>query len=163
MAAPVKNMRTILPTGDISGGGGGGTGGGSSFSPSRTNASIGGGVLSSVAAGATVSDILTMAKSYSLLKVVVAFKTRVRLYSSATARDNDVARPHTVPIASGTQHGMICDLYLDTSDKLTWILSPEAEGSNMDDGTSTVYYSVTNLENATESLSVVFTYLPLES
>jgi hypothetical protein len=163
MAAPVKNMRTIFPSSVTSDSGNTGTTTTTIIeTPARTNASASGGVLASVATGATVSSTITMAKSFTLMKVVCTFKTRVRLYSTAAARDADATRPYTTPITVGTQHGMICDLQLDTSDKLAWVMSPEVEGSNVDTGTATIYYNITNLEASTKSLSVTFTYLPQE-
>lgn len=95
-----------------------------------------------------------------LQQVVCTFKTRVRLYSTAALRDADVNRPYVMPMAPGTQHGMITDLYLNTADKLTWVMSPAAEGSNIDDGSGNIYFSITNLETTTKSLSVTFTALP---
>jgi hypothetical protein len=164
MAAPVKNMRTIFPSSVTSDSGNTGTTTTTIIeTPARTNASASGGVLASVATGATVSSTITMAKSFTLMKVVCTFKTRVRLYSTAAARDADATRPYTTPITVGTQHGMICDLQLDTADNLSWVMSPEAEGSNVDTGTATIYYNITNLEASTKSLSVTFTYLPEEA
>ena len=163
MAAPVKNMRTIFPatvttdrsgttttsTTDVDAG-------------VRTTATITGGTLASVATGATVTGFVTLAKSLMLQKVVSTFKVRVRLYSTAALRDADVLRGNSSQILLGSQHGMITDLYLDTSDKLTWIMSPAVEGSNLDDGSGNIYFSITNLETMTKSLSVTFTYLTME-
>ena len=163
MAAPVKNMRTIFPatvTTDTSG-----TTTTSTVDVDagvRTTALVSGGTLASVATGATVTGFVTMAKSFMLQQVVSTFKVRVRLYSTAALRDADVSRGNSSQIALGTQHGMICDLYLDTADKLTWVMSPAAEGSNMDDGSGNIYFSITNLEATTKSLSVTFTHLTME-
>lgn len=162
-AAPVKNMRTIFPATVVADTSGTTTTTTTVISPTRTSAAISGGTLASVAAAATVTGTLTMAKSFMLQQVVSTFKVRVRLYSTAAARDADVNRANSQQIAPGTQHGMICDLYLNTADKLTWVMSPAVDGSDMDAGTATIYFSVTNLETTTKSLSVTFTYLPLET
>lgn len=144
------------------------SGGGSS--PGRSTVNISGGSLNSVAPNARVTGSLTMAKSFLLQKVVATFPTRVRLYCTAASRDttspvNEPPRPVYVPPAPGTQHGVITDLYLDTSDKYTgWKLSPPAEGCNLDSPTtSTIYYSVTNLDTVTRNLSVTFTFVQEES
>ena len=163
MAAPVKNMRTIFPatvTTDTSG-----TTTTSTTDVDagvRTTATITGGTLASVATGATVTGFVTLAKSLMLQKVVSTFKVRVRLYSTAALRDADVLRPYSVPPVPFSQHGVICDLYLNTAASLTWLMSPAAEGSNMDDGSGNIYFSITNLETTTKSLSVTFTYLTME-
>jgi hypothetical protein len=163
MAAPVKNMRTIFPTAvstdtvstittTVS----------TATSPSRTNVSISGGSLNSMAAGATVTGTLTMAKSFLLLEVVCNYPTRIRLYSSAVAQTADLSRPYTIPINLGTQHGVICELVL-SSGSLSWPLSPAAYGSNLDTGSATIYFTVTNMDIVSRSLSVAFTFLPMES
>ena len=164
MAAPVKNMRTIFPTSVVSD-----TTSTTSTPtttatlPSRTSAAISGGTLASVAAAASVQTSLIMAKSFMLQNVLCTYPTRVRLYSTAAAQAADLVRPFTVPILAGSEHEMICDLYL-TSTLLNWIMSPAVEGSNMDAALSaTIYCTVTNIDTVTRSLSVTFTYLPLEA
>jgi hypothetical protein len=161
-AAPIKLMRTVLPTSVVVSAPTT-TVTTTSTTPSRTSASISGGVLASVAAGATVSGTLTMAKSFMLQEAIVTYPTRVRLYSTATAQAADLLRPYTVPIATGTQHCMICDLYLNTVASLTWLMSPAAEGSNLDTITATIYYAVTNIDTVTRSMAVAFTFLPMEN
>src|SRR5204862_229051 len=84
---------------------------------------VSGGTLASVAAAANVTGTITMGKSFLLQQVVSTFKVRVRLYSTAAARDADVTRPFTVPIGYGTQPGIIAEMYLITSDKLTLMRS----------------------------------------
>ena len=162
MAAPVKNMRTIFPASVDTTVTTTSTTGTDVDAGVRTTAAITGGTLASVAAAANVTGVVTMAKSLMLQQVVCTFKSRVRLYSTAAARDADVTRPFAIPIAPGTQHGMICDLYLNTNDKFTWIMSPAAEGSNLDDGSANLYFSVTNIDTVTRSLTVTFTYTTME-
>jgi hypothetical protein len=164
MAAPVKNMRTIFPSTVVADSTSTTTTTPTTTSlPSRTNAAISGGLLASMAAAASVQTSLTMAKTFSLLNVLATYPVRVRLYSTAAAQAADLARPYSVQIAPGSEHEMICDLYLTTGN-LNWVMSPAAEGSNMDTALSaTIYWTVTNLDTVTRSPSVTFTYLPLEA
>lgn len=103
---------------------------------------------------------LTCAKTVAISKVVASDFCRIELYSTAAARTADAARPSTVIPPINTQHGVITDLVLDTSDKLTWVMSPLAYGANVD--TSPVqpilYYRITNLSANTESISITFTF-----
>jgi len=161
MAAPVKNMRTIFPASVDTTVTTTSTSSTDTDAGVRTTAAITGGTLASVASGANVTGFLTMAKSLMLQQVAVNFQSRVRLYSTAALRDADAARPYSVPLILGSMHGVICDLYLTTGN-LTWILSPAAEGSNMDDGSANIYFSITNIDGSTRSLTVTFTYLTME-
>jgi hypothetical protein len=161
MAAPVKNMRTIFPTSVDTTVTTTSTSSTDTDAGNRTTAIVTGGTLASVAPAATVTGVVTMAKSLMLQKLVCTYPSRVRLYSTAALRDADVTRPNSSPVVAGSQHGMICDLYLTTGN-LAWILSPAVEGSNMDDGSGNLYFSITNIDTVTRSLSVTFTYVTME-
>jgi len=118
----------------------------------------------SLAAGAYQTGTLTMAKSFFSFKVVVSSAARVRLYSTAAARTADLSRSNQTPPVPGTQHGVICDLYLDTSDKWTWICSPQFPGSNGDSTQSTtIYYAITNIGTVSTAITATVTYVPTES
>lgn len=139
--------------------------------PNRTVVTISGGSLNSVPVGTTISGTVTIAKSFLLQKVVCTFPSRVRLYETAAQRDttpgatSEPARPNTIPPTPGTNHGVICDLYLDgINAALTWTTSPTIPGNNNDvSPNTTIYYNVTNIGTATQNLSVTFTYLQMES
>ena len=104
-----------------------------------------------------------MAKTFALLNVRVSQAARVRLYINAAARTADAGRGNQTPPVPGTQSGIFVDLYLDTSDKFTWQMTPVALGYNWDTTQSTtIYYNVTNLGN-TGTVQVTLTYVPMES
>jgi hypothetical protein len=115
----------------------------------------------SLASGSIAQSTLTLARAFTVLSVVCNGPLRLRLYSTQAAANNDINRPNTVPLTPGTQHGCICDLYLQTSSQyLSWNLSPVAPGSNEDSSqTSNVYCSLTNLSGSTASISAAITYV----
>ena len=136
-----------------SGGGGGG-------SASRTTASISQSLDSMASHLSTVS----LAKTFVLMSVASTVPCRLRLYNTTGARDSDAGRPPETPLFSSTQHQCICDLLLNAATGLTWILSPQPNGS---DGAGTptgdIAYILTNLSNTTQTVDVTITYLPEES
>lgn len=121
-------------------------------------------VTGTLTAGQTEDSTVTLAKTFALGKVTASDFCRVRLYSTAAARTADASRPSTTQPTLGTQHGVICDLVLDTSDKLTWIMSPLAYGANEETSPSTaISYAITNLSASTEALTITFGYTSEES
>jgi len=69
-----------------------------------------------------------------------------------------------MPPTPGTQHGVILDLFLDTSDKFQWVMSPVADGANWDSPqTNNLYVTVTNIGGTAVPITVSFTYIPQES
>lgn len=103
---------------------------------------------------------VTLGRVFTLIQVIVSSPARVRLYSTAAARTADLSRSNQVPPTPGTQHGVICDLYLDTTDKLTWNMSPAADGGNLDTpGSTSIYYAITNISTGSTSVSATLTYV----
>lgn len=128
-------------------------------------------VTASLANGAIQTDasggaqVLAMTKLCTLFRVVASCKCRITLYATAAARTADQTgpRPNTVPPTPGTQHGVLVDLYLDTADKLTWMMSPPAiVYNNNSPQVTTIYYAVTNLDT-TQAVTVTLSYVPEES
>jgi hypothetical protein len=115
----------------------------------------------SLASGAIGQSILSLNGAFTILSVACNGPLRLRLYSTAAAQTADLSRPNTIPPTPGTAHGVICDLYLQTSGQYTnWILSPAAPGANGDSPqTATVYCSITNLSVSTASPSATITWL----
>jgi hypothetical protein len=115
----------------------------------------------SLAPGAIGQSTLTMNPAFTILSVACNGPLRLRLYSSAAAQTADVSRPNTIPPVPGTAHGVICDLYLQTSGQYTfWALSPSAPGANLETPqTANVYCSITNLSGSTASPQAVITWL----
>lgn len=132
----------------------------SSTSPNAAQTSF---TTASLATNAIGNGTVNVAKTFALLHVSATQFCRIRLYTTSSARTSDASRPNSVPPTPGTQHGVLVDLYLDTSDKLSWTMSPIALGFNYD-GTqsSTIYYAVTNL-GAANTVGVTLTYVPMES
>jgi hypothetical protein len=121
-----------------------------------TNASGG-----SLASGAIGQSTLTFAPTFTILSVACNGPLRLRLYSTAAAQTADLNRPNTVPPTPGVSHGVICDLYLQTSGQYTsWNLSPVAGGCNDDSPqTSNCYCSITNLNSITASPTTAITWI----
>jgi hypothetical protein len=132
--------------------GGSGASGGVRATQSKTTGSL--------ANNATENSTVTMNKSFTIVQVTVNKAARLRLYSTAAARTADAARANSVPPTPGTEHGCIIDLYLDTSDKFTWFLSPCADGANLDGTpTASIYYALTNLSGSTGTVTFTVTFI----
>jgi len=122
----------------------------------RTTATL---ITGTLIPGEVENGSVTLAKTFAVGKIVASDFCRIRLYSTAAARTADALRASTVQPPLSTQHGVILDLVLDTTDKLTWILSPLAYGGNEEvTPTTGISYAVTNLSTSTESLTITFTF-----
>jgi hypothetical protein len=136
----------------------------SAITSSSPNAAISTFSTGSLASGSIANGTVTMAKTFALLHVQVSAAARVRLYINSAARTADASRSNQVPPTPGTQSGIITDLYLDTSDKWTWQMTPIAIGYNWDvTQSTTIYYAVTNIGSSSENITVTLTYVPMES
>jgi hypothetical protein len=115
----------------------------------------------SLASGAIAQSTILLARAFTVLSVVCNGALRLRLYSTAAAQTADLNRPNTVPPTPGTNHGVICDLYLASNTQYPlWNLAPVAPGSNDDNPqTTNVYCSITNLGVITASLTAAITYV----
>ena len=120
-----------------------------------------------IASLAQATGFIIMVKSIQIISAMVDQPCRVRLYSTAAARNADLTRMTTTPPTPGTQHGVIMDLVLSTAAvgtfPATWFLSPAAIGNNDDNPpSSNIYYTVDNLTASTTNINVTITYLPNE-
>jgi hypothetical protein len=115
----------------------------------------------SLASGSIAQSTIQLARAFTVLSVVCNGALRLRLYSTAAAQTSDLNRPNTVPPTPGTNHGVICDLYLASNTQYPlWNLAPVAPGSNDDSPqTTNVYCSITNLGASTASLTAAITYV----
>lgn len=137
-----------------------------SASPTLSTATISG----TVAGGASATGTVAMAKAFMLLGINAGNPVRLRMYSTAAARTADAARSNLYPTTPGTQNGVICDMYLDTSDKYTnWMCSPAIFGFNWD-GTppgstqvTSIYYSITNITGGSLTYSIDLKFVQMES
>lgn len=136
------------------------TGPGVSYGPSAGEVQISSAAVTTISAGGTSlasgaigQSTLVMAPTITVLSVACNGPLRFRLYSTMAALTADLSRPNTIPVTPGTQHGCICDLYLQTSGQYTlWDLSPSAPGANLDSPqTSNIYCALTNLNSITAS------------
>jgi len=105
---------------------------------------------------------IQLAQMFAVLNCTVSSFARVELYSTNAFQVADLGRGQVAP-ASTTQHGVIMDLYLNTPDKLSWVMSPIADGANQDDPQNDfVYLTVTNL-GPSAAISVTITFVPEET
>lgn len=120
-------------------------------------------VTASLANNAEAVGTVALGKSFELLKVVVSHAARVRLYSTAGARTADAARPVGTDPTAGAQHQIICDLNLDATTGLVWLLSPSAFGFNGEASVSAaIPYAVQNKSGGAQAVTVTFTRLSVE-
>lgn len=113
---------------------------------------------------AETTGVVALGKSFRLIKINASAPCRIRLYATASARAADLGRAAGVAPAPGSNHGVIGDWQLDTSDKLLWICSPSAVGSNVETPvTAQIPFAIKNLSGAATSLTVTFTRLEEET
>jgi hypothetical protein len=115
----------------------------------------------SIASGAISQTVVGMARAFTVLSVACSGPLRLRLYSTVAAQTADLSRPNSVPPTPGTDHGVICDLYLQTMTQWTnWTLSPAAPGFNGNASISNqIYCSITNLSGSTASPTATISYV----
>jgi hypothetical protein len=125
-----------------------------------TYTSLGAGVTDS-------SQAPAMFKTFKLLGISITGnkKCRIRLYSTAAARTADLSRPYSVPIALGSQLGLIADFYFDQLNAVTpWACMPDLDGSNQDGSVTTaIYASVTNTDTSTQTIVITYTIVQMEN
>lgn len=125
-------------------------------SPAPVNASI---TTTEIGLGFPYTGTIELAESFDVLQVGVSDTCRVRLYATENAQLADLTRDNNTAPTAGAQHGVIFDLYLDTVDKLSWLMSPIAPGANGDTPqSSTLYITVDPLAYATEAYTVTILY-----
>jgi hypothetical protein len=162
MPSAIKLMRTAVGTSSTSSSGG---------LPTQAIATFTTAVLE---ANDVEAGSVQIAKGFTVRQVTVNAAARLRLYATLASQVADTGvitggvasanRPRTQPPQLGTQHGVIMDLYLNTSDKFNWIMSPPAVGFNDDQPQSaTVYYAVDNISGVDQAIVITITYVPEES
>lgn len=112
---------------------------------------------------AVESSDVTLAKTILVVSFTVDRPSRVRLYSTNAARDADVSRTVTTPVAAGTENEVIMDVVLNNVTGLSWVMSPAAwgsDGKSVPDGS--IAYNVTNLSGSTSTVTVTMKYIALE-
>jgi hypothetical protein len=141
------------PTGPTGSGGGGGGG-------NRTTATI----SQSINPNQIYQGTVSLALTFGLISISANVPCRLRLYATSGAASVDASRTSAQPLFSSEQSECICDITLNATTGLTWVLAPMAYGSDTDSPPSgNISYNLTNLTNTTQTVSVTLTYLPLET
>lgn len=106
---------------------------------------------------------IQLAPTFALSFVQCAQANRIELYSTNTSRTNDASRPATQQPTQFTQHGVITDLNLDgvVASFTSWVMSPLAYGSNLQDASVNIPAALTNISGGaptTNGFSITFTF-----
>lgn len=172
----VPQARILTPS-PLAGGSGGGstttttvvTGGSSSVStaaPSAQSTSI---ITPVLNPNNQYNAIVNIAKAFTVLRVSVNSAARVELYSTKAAQSVDGPRAASFrsvnnPPPAEIQNQVICDLYLDTIDKFSWVPAWSITGVNGDSPqTTSIYATVTNIGTGSNPIAVTIAYVPIET
>jgi hypothetical protein len=114
----------------------------------------------SLAANASETGTVTIAKSYRLLKLTTNRPARVRLYTTAAKRDADASRPiGTDPTGD---HGLQFE-FVSTASLLAAHCAPLVDGTNLEGSPSTaIPIAVQNRDTGAGAVTVTLDYLPQE-
>lgn len=116
----------------------------------------------SLAPAAAETGVMTIAKSFYVLKVTADQKCRVQLYATTALRDADSGR--AVGVTPTGQHGCFCDVNLDTDTSLSFIMDDPQLGANMESSvSSSIAYRITNNSASTVTVTANITVVPLET
>lgn len=100
-------------------------------------------------------------KTYALMKVGLSTNSWLRLYTDSASRDNDLSRSVGEDPAPGS--GVVAEI-VTTGISTHQILSPFVMGGNLDEpATTTIYASIKNLSDNTQSITTYLTILQLEA
>ena len=131
-------------------------GGGGSGLTSRTTAQS---TYNNAADGQSYYLDITAAKTYALLKIQTSHAAWVTLYTSDTARSNDISRTEVTDPQPGS--GVIAEII--TTDGGTQSITPGTIGWNDDTTPSTTaYVKVVNKSGSTQNLTVTLHFVQLE-
>lgn len=172
----VPQARILTPS-PLTGGSSGGssstttvvTGGGSSSASTSAPAAQSTSIITPVLdPGNQYVAVVQIAKAFTVLRVGVNSAARVELYSTQAAQTVDMSRPASFgsvnnPPPAEIQSQVICDLYLDTIDKFSWVPAWSITGVNGDSPqTTSAYATVTNIGSGSNPIAVTISYVPLE-
>jgi hypothetical protein len=106
---------------------------------------------------------VVMAIDFKLKRVIVSAPCRVRLYKKSSNAVDDETRNFGDRSYRGTQHGMLCDVYLDDETGLEWYFTPDVQGSNGDDPeTNNIYGSFTNVSGVAQAIDIDFRFIEMQ-
>lgn len=111
-----------------------------------------------LASGATATGTVDLAGSYRVLRVATDVPARVRLYTNAAKRDQDLARP--VGVKPSGDHGRMLEV-VTTAALPAMDLSPTLDGF-VEDGSDAVPYSVTSTSPSGGAVAVSFVWIRTE-
>lgn len=118
----------------------------------------------SLANAASETGTIQIARHFIVKKVITNQNSEIRLYGSSSARSADATRIFGDLSFIGTQSEYILGLLLNTSTGLTWFMSPPAVGENCDNPSSpAIYYRITNNSGSTNTVTVTFKVIILET
>lgn len=109
----------------------------------------------SLADDATEVGSIAVSAIYTLLVITTSAPLRVRLYTTAAARDADLARPSTQEQSEGSS--LVLEFVSDAT-LLSAVLTPAVTNYAAD---GLLYYSVTNISGSTQTLSCSIDYAVL--
>ena len=115
-------------------------------------------VTGPLASGATATGTVKLAGSYRALRVATDVPARVRLYTNAAKRDQDLARP--VGVKPSGDHGRMLEVVTTTA-LPALDLSPTLDGF-VEDGSDAVPFSVTSTSPSGGAVTVTLIWIRTE-
>lgn len=115
-------------------------------------------VTGPLASGATATGTVELAGSYRVLRVATDVPARVRLYTNAAKRDQDLARP--VGAKPSGDHGRMLEVVTTTA-LPAMDLSPTLDGF-VEDGSGAVPFSVTSTSPSGGAVTVTLIWIRTE-
>lgn len=112
--------------------------------------------------GDIFTNSLAISRSFQLLSVSASSFCRFELYGTVIAQNSDFGRTIDVPPFPGTTQNLITDVVLDTAPFQFYFQN--RMGANGDSPQNPVaYVTITNLDLTSDIITVVLTYVALES
>lgn len=106
-----------------------------------------------LASYAIATNTVNIASRYQLLHITTSHPCRVRLYTSTAKRDADLTRP--IGTDPEGNHGLMFE-FISTTELLSADLSPLVDGFS---DSATIPYSITNLSNEIQTISVTLNHV----
>jgi len=98
-----------------------------------------------------------------LIAISVSAPARVRLYATANGQSADLTRDSNTAPAFETTQALIADVVID-SPPWSWLMTPAPTATNGDfPRTANTYVTATNLDTASQALTVSLQYVALVS
>jgi hypothetical protein len=126
----------------------------------RTSSSVN---IAGISSGSTVTGSIVLANGFIVYQLSTSDIARVRLYSSASYRNNDVTR--SISQTPTGEHGLILDVVTSGNvNFLNYDLAPMPFGADLSPTPNgQIAYSITNLTAGTLNLTSSVVFVPLET